>query len=193
MELILIRHGLPEHVETSDGTPADPPLDAEGHDQARRMAHWLRDESFDALYSSPMNRAHQTAAPLAELHDLEVGLRDGVAEFDRHSSVYVPVEKLKEEDYERWQRIMQRDANPDFEAFSTAVITELEAIVAAHPGERVAVACHGGVINVWTAHVIGFAPRMFFVPEYTSIHRYRCARSGERTVVALNEAIHLRE
>ena len=41
MELILIRHGLPERVETEDGTPADPPLSEVGHEQARRMANWL--------------------------------------------------------------------------------------------------------------------------------------------------------
>jgi probable phosphoglycerate mutase len=56
----------------------------------------------------------------------------------------------------------------------------------------VAVFCHGGVINVWTAHVLGMAPRLFFEPGYASVHRYLCARSGERNVVALNERGHLR-
>ena len=56
-----------------------------------------------------------------------------------------------------------------------------------------AVTCHGGVINVWTAHVIGFTPRMFFNPDYTSINRFQCASSGERSVITLNEAVHLRE
>ena len=32
LELILIRHGLPERVETEDGTPADPPLSEVGHE-----------------------------------------------------------------------------------------------------------------------------------------------------------------
>jgi probable phosphoglycerate mutase len=56
----------------------------------------------------------------------------------------------------------------------------------------VAVFCHGGVINVWTAHVLGLAPRLFFEPGYTSVHRYMCARSGQRNVLALNERGHLR-
>ncbi len=67
----------------------------------------------------------------------------------------------------------------------------LEEIVEAHPGQRVAVFCHGGVINVWTAHVLGMAPRLFFEPGYTSVHRYLCARSGQRNLVALNERFHL--
>jgi hypothetical protein len=34
---------------------------------------------------------------------------------------------------------------------------------------------------------------MFFNPDYTSINRYQCASSGERSVITLNEAVHLRE
>ena len=89
MELILIRHGLPERVETEDGTPADPPLSEVGHEQARRMANWLEDQHIDHLYSSPMQRAVQTAAPLAALKGLEPELREGVAEYDRHADHYL--------------------------------------------------------------------------------------------------------
>ena len=193
MELILIRHGLPQHVETRDGSPADPPLSEIGHAQASQMATWLQHEAIDALYSSPMARAHQTAEPLARAQGLNIELRDGVAEFDQHSDAYVPVEKLKQIDYERWQRLMQGDLDVDMDAFANTVIETLEEIVAVNRGRRVAVTCHGGVINVWTAHTIGFTPRMFFNPDYTSINRFQCASSGERSVITLNEAVHLRE
>ena len=193
MELILIRHGLPQHVETEDGSPADPPLSEIGHAQAGQMATWLQHEAIDTLYSSPMARAHQTAEPLARAQGLDIQVRDGVAEFDQHADSYVPVEKLKQIDYERWKRLMQGDLDVDMGAFADAVIQTLEEIVVANRGRRVAVTCHGGVINVWTAHVIGFTPRMFFNPDYTSINRFQCASSGERSVITLNEAIHLRE
>lgn len=193
MELILIRHGLPRHVENEDGAPADPPLSEIGHTQADLMATWLQREAIDHLYSSPMARAFETAEPLARAQGLDIEVREGVAEFDRDAKAYVPVEKLKQIDYDRWLKLMKGDLDVDFDAFSTTVIGTLEEIVERHPGRRVAVTCHGGVINVWTAHVIGFAPRMFFNPDYTSINRYQCARSGERSVITLNEAVHLRE
>jgi probable phosphoglycerate mutase len=193
MELILIRHGLPKHIENRDGQPADPPLSDIGRTQADLMATWLQHEAIDHLYSSPMVRAHETARPLARAQGLGIEVRDGVAEFDRHANTYVPVEKLKEIDYQLWLKLMKGDVDVDFDDFSELVISTLEAIVQDHPGKRVAVTCHGGVINVWTAHVIGFAPRMFFNPDYTSINRYQCARSGERSVITLNEAVHLRE
>jgi probable phosphoglycerate mutase len=37
------------------------------------------------------------------------------------------------------------------------------------------------------------APRLFFEPGYCSIHRYLCARSGERNLVSLNDTGHLRD
>lgn len=157
------------------------------------MATWLQHETIDYLYSSPMARALETAEPLARAQGLSIETQEGVAEFDRHADTYVPVEKLKEIDYERWQGLMKGELDVDFDDFANEVIRTLEEIVTSHPGKRVAVTCHGGVINVWTAHVIGFAPRMFINPDYTSINRYQCARSGERSVITLNEAVHLRE
>ena len=53
--------------------------------------------------------------------------------------------------------------------------------------------CHGGVINGYLSHILGLAPSNgFFYPNYTSIHRVAAARSGERSVVTVNETSHLR-
>lgn len=192
MELILIRHGLPLQVETEDGSPADPPLSEVGHQQAQRMAKWLEGEHIDHLYSSPMRRAVQTAAPLAALKGLEPVLRGGVAEYDRQADHYIPVEDLKKSDYDRWLRIMSgKVVDANFPKFCVEVVTTLNEIIASHPGKTVAVTCHGGVVNAWTAHVMGMEPRMFFNPNYTSISRYMGASSGERSIITLNEHTHL--
>ena len=111
--------------------------------------------------------------------------------FDRDSGVYIPMEDLKREDYQRWKAMVDGGFETDIVGFQAMVVAALEEIIEAHPGQRVAVFCHGGVINVWTAHVLGMEPRLFFEPGYTSVHRYLCARSGQRNVVALNERFHL--
>ena len=103
MELLLIRHGLPERLVSEDGTPADPPLSAKGRDQAERVARWLEGVSIDRLYSSPLLRARQTAQPLATLRGLPVEIEAGVREFDADSEFYIPMEELKEHDYEQWK------------------------------------------------------------------------------------------
>jgi probable phosphoglycerate mutase len=53
--------------------------------------------------------------------------------------------------------------------------------------------CHGGVINAYLTHILGIEdPSGFFYPNYTSIHRVAAARSGERSVLTINETAHLR-
>ena len=156
------------------------------------MANWLEDEHIDHLYSSPMQRAVQTAAPLAALKGLEPGIKDGVAEYDRNADHYIPVEDLKKTDYARWLRLMRGETDDvNFQKFCLKVIATLNEIIDQHRGKTVAVTCHGGVVNAWTAHVMGLAPKMFFNPNYTSISRYMGASSGERSIITLNEHTHL--
>jgi probable phosphoglycerate mutase len=156
----------------------------------------LAHERVDALYASPMLRAHQTAEPLARAKQLELVLEPGVAELDESSSIYIPLDELKASDPARWRALVQGGlyAGIDLTAFQSRVTATLERIIAAHPGQRVAVVCHGGVINGWARHVLRIADPnpLFFDPAYTSINRFLAAKSGERSLVSLNEAAHLR-
>ena len=84
-------------------------------------------------------------------------------------------------------------AGVDPHDFRTGVMEAVEEIIATHPGEKVAAVCHGGVINAYLTHILGIEdPTGFFYPNYTSIHRIAAARSGERSVLSLNETCHLR-
>lgn len=190
MELVLIRHGLP----IRDDASSDPPLSQDGQAQSQRLAQWLMGQGrFDALYSSPMIRAVETSRPFAQLVSMEVSLRKGIEEFDRGSGRYIPMEELKRTDYAAWKAFVDAgfQGEVDIRGFQKRVVETLEDIINRHSGERVAVFCHGGVINVWAAHVLNMEVRMFFEPQYTSVHRFLCARSGQRNIVSLNETAHL--
>jgi 2,3-bisphosphoglycerate-dependent phosphoglycerate mutase len=196
VELLLVRHALPVRRELEVGA-ADPELSEDGLAQARHLAEYLAAEApLDALYASPLNRARQTAAPIAARFGLEVVVDDAVAEWDRHSNEYVPIEELKAADDPRWQALLRgewtsHDETP--EQFAARVVGAIEAMVGRHRGERVAVVCHGGVINTYLAHVLGLERQhSFFYPNYTSIHRVAAATTGERSVVTINETAHLR-
>lgn len=195
MELLLIRHGLPVRRELVDG-PADPELSESGLAQAERLADYLATESLDAVYASPLRRAHQTAMPVAGRRGLSITLVDGVAEWDRNSNEYVPVEELKATNDPRYAAMMSGEwtaAEETREEFHHRVVTALEALIDAHPGQRIAVSCHGGVINSYVGHVLGLpVGQHFFYPNYTSIHRIVASRRGHREVVTLNETAHLR-
>jgi len=197
VELILVRHGLPERVETDDGSPADPALSEMGRAQARAAADWLAEEGLHAVYASPLRRAHQTAEPIARAQDLPVMIRDGISEFDRHSDSYIPMEELKASDYERWKALVQGNymmSTDDPRQFQQLVVATVEQIVDAHRGQRVAVVCHGGVINAYCSHVLGRRPGDIFFCDvgYTSISRVAAASTGQRSLVSLNERAHLR-
>jgi probable phosphoglycerate mutase len=194
MELLLIRHGLPLRVERDDGAPADPPLSPEGRAQAERLAVALAAERLAAVYASPLRRARETAAPLAAARGLELRIEPGVVEFDPHAPSYVPLEEIRAGSREAWLELLRGGltARVDVAEFRRTVVAALEGIVAAHPRERVAVVCHGGVVNAWAAHVLGLEATLFFQPGYASLSRFLAAGSGERSVLSLNEAGHLR-
>jgi probable phosphoglycerate mutase len=195
MELLLVRHALPVKRVAVDG-PADPVLSEAGHAQSKHLAEYLRPERLHAIYASPFRRAVQTAEPLAAMTGLSVGVEPGVAEYDRMSDTYIPVEELKATNDPRWQAMLAGerevgDETPD--EFDARVIDTIERLVANHAGHKIAVVCHGGVINCYLARVLGLASTTgFFYPNYTSIHRVIAARSGERTISTVNETAHLR-
>jgi probable phosphoglycerate mutase len=195
MELLIIRHALPVRRELLEGA-ADPQLSDDGRRQADLLARYLETERLDALYTSPMARAVETAEPLAARTGLEVQISPGVAEFDQHSSEYVPVEELKAANDPRWLAMLRGEWGGDeSEAeFQARVLTAMNAIIADHGGQRVAVVCHGGIINGFLAHVLGLPAfsQMFFYPNYTSINRVVAASSGQRSIVTINETSHLR-
>jgi probable phosphoglycerate mutase len=195
MELLLIRHALPVRRELVDG-PADPELSDDGHAQAERLARYLESEHIDAVYASPLKRAQQTAEPLAARRGVNISTSAGIAEWDQNSSEYVPVEELKAAGDPRWHALLEGTwvSDESEEDFSERISTTIESIVADHGGQRVAVVCHGGVINGYLSEVLGLMEfaRMFFYPNYTSIHRVAAASTGERSIITINETGHLR-
>jgi 2,3-bisphosphoglycerate-dependent phosphoglycerate mutase len=195
MELIIIRHALPVRIENAQGA-ADPELQERGHEQAAHLAKYLREEPIDAIWCSPMQRAQQTAAPLAEAFGLPILTDDRLAEWDKNSNFYIPVEELKATNDPRWQAMQRGEWTSDIDPakFRADLHEVFEQIISEHKGQQVAIVCHGGVINGYLAMVLGLPGDNagFFYPDYTSIHRVRAASSGERSLRSANETSHLR-
>jgi probable phosphoglycerate mutase len=197
MDLLLVRHAEPVRIgpEDSPGEAADPQLTRRGLDQAERLARWLAAEPVQHVVSSSLRRATETAAPIAAAHGMEVEVIDGLCEWDANSDHYIPVEELRETKDDRWLAMIEGrwedygGENP--EVFRARVVPVLEEIIAAHPGETVVAVCHGGVINVYLAALLGLSHHLWFDPGYTSVSRVRAARSGPRSLTSLNETAHL--
>ncbi len=197
MELVLVRHAEPVRItaEEGGGGPVDPDLTERGRVQAERLARWLVGERVDHVVSSPLARAHQTAAPLATAFGLDVEIIDGLREYDSDSDSYIPVEELKAAKDPRWDAMVSGDwesfgGEPPDE-FRARIVAQMDALVAGHPGRNVVIVCHGGVVNTYLGSVLGIATPLWFDPAYTSISRVRANASGLRSVASVNEVGHL--
>ncbi|MGQ0805720.1 MAG: histidine phosphatase family protein [Actinomycetota bacterium] len=197
MDLLLIRHAEPVRIAPGEGGggPVDPDLTARGRDEAERLAAWLATEDIDAVISSPLRRARQTAGPVARALGLDVEVDSDVIEYDANADHYIPAEELKRERDARWQAMLDGRWE-DFggeapDQFRGRIVPCLDGIIRRFPGGRVVVVCHGGVINVYVGALLGLDRLLWFEPGYTSITRVAAARSGQRSLVTLNETAHL--
>ena len=195
MDLIIIRHALPEREERADHEgPADPPLSEHGRRQAEAVADYLADEPIDHVVASSMRRAVQTAEPLAQRLGCTVELRDDLREVDQHRSTYIPAEEMTLEHpmVQEWMSDPLALFDGDYKGFRTRVVTGFDEIIATQRGKSVAVYCHGMVTSVYLQSLWGLADPYRMQPDYTGITRVRASVKGYRTVRSINETGHVR-
>lgn len=151
----LVRHGETDWNTGSrvQGT-TDIPLNPTGLAQARLVGNRLATFSLDAIYSSPLSRAMQTAMPLADQVQLSIQSVAGLAERDFGQFQGKTPDQVAEEDpagYARWQA---RD--PDFVPaggeslvqFRGRVAQALDEVIQARLGQTIAIFTHGGVLDM---------------------------------------------
>ena len=154
--LLLARHGETDwNLERRWQGHADPPLNDLGRKQARSLAESLAARPIDALYSSDLARARETAEIVGERIALPVGLDPRLREVDvgEWSGLTSPeVEQRFPVGLERRRAGTGWDQGEAYEAMGARVVAALHEIAGAHPGERVVVVTHGGPIGaVWLA------------------------------------------
>ncbi|MBJ21297.1 MAG: hypothetical protein CL933_17975 [Deltaproteobacteria bacterium] len=192
MELILIRHAEPIEEARSDGSPADPPLSDRGRAQARAVAGWLSFRGIDRILSSPALRARQTAEEMARRAGLEISIDDRLRDANAQADRYIPREVQKSRDPEAYRaRLDEYRGSSRLAGIANRVAESLDAWTSLCRGERVAVFCHGSVINVYAARVLGLENRAFLEPDYASSHRFLVSEMGVRSLQSLNETAYL--
>ncbi|HCW00753.1 MAG TPA: histidine phosphatase family protein [Acidimicrobiaceae bacterium] len=193
VELLVIRHALPEAEVRSDG-PADPPLSALGIQQAEATAEFLADETVDAIVTSTMRRAIQTGQPLADRLGLTLKRLDGLKESDHRRSSYTPAEDM-DADHEVIREFMEdplRMFSDGYEPFRDRVQKTFDEIVASQRGRTVAVFCHSMVASVYIQTLLGHDDPFALISDYCGISRISASSTGVRTLRSVNETAHLR-
>ena len=194
-QLIAIRHG-----ETSWNRTAryqgqeDIALNEAGFSQANDIARALSDTPLDALYTSDLKRAYQTAAALAlpavclpELREQHFGVFQGFTGTE--------IAQRWPDDSAKWhQRVA--DFGPQGgetrQAFSQRCVAALARLAQAHAGQTIAVVCHGGVLDCLYRAASGLSmevPRTWSL-ENAAINRL--AFDGHRfSILAWGDTAHL--
>jgi broad specificity phosphatase PhoE len=151
---------------------SDRPLTDLGRRQAEALAELVAQENVDAIYSSPLIRALETARIVAARTGLEVTELDGLREVDTGSWSGLSRAEVQErfpEGFERW--IAGGSGWEDgetYEEMGERVLGAIRAIAAAHPNGRVLVVSHGGPIRAAQS-----------AAEGVNLHEYRRLRPVE--------------
>ncbi len=97
MELILVRHGETSWNETHKFQGfSDIELSSKGKSQAESLAESLKGQALEAIYTSPLIRAQQTAEQIARYHDCPVILDEGLKELNQGQLEGLTVEDLRQ-------------------------------------------------------------------------------------------------
>ncbi|HJW61902.1 MAG TPA: histidine phosphatase family protein, partial [Actinomycetes bacterium] len=112
-----------------------------------------------AVYSSPLERTQETAAPIAAALGVEVALDDGLLELDMGEWTGLPLATArKRKEWATIQRYPSSFRFPGGESFldmQTRMVGTIERLRAAHPGGVVVVVSHADPIRALVAHAMG--------------------------------------
>jgi broad specificity phosphatase PhoE len=174
----LIRHAHNDYLgKAIAGWTPGVNLNAEGREHASRLAWKLLGRGITKLYSSPLERAIETAAPIAEALGLKVDVRDALGEVRFGDWTGKRFEELDRDP--RWHLFNQYRGGtrpPGGELLLEAqlrIVHELEILQSRHPQETVAVVSHADIIRAALVHYAGmpldFHHRIEIAPASFSI------------------------
>jgi probable phosphoglycerate mutase len=154
---VLVRHGETDwNLEHRWQGHSDPGLNPAGREQSRRLAGRLASSAFDALYSSDLARARETAEIVGAQLGLAVHLDPRLREVDVGEWSGLTSSEVERQYPEGWRRRLRGETGWEqgepYEAMGARMVAALHALAAAHPDERVLVVTHGGpMCAVWLA------------------------------------------
>jgi len=160
--LLLIRHGENEYVKTGKmaGRLSGVHLNERGQKQAADLAEALKQVPIKAVYASPLERAVETAEPIAEGRKLEIQLRPDLMDNDIGAWQGRSLKQLRR--IKKWKIVQQAPSRfkfPEGESFlatQSRIASCLDEIAASHkPKDIVAVVFHADPIKLAVAHYLG--------------------------------------
>lgn len=197
--VILVRHGQTEwNAAHRVQGQTDIPLDALGRWQAERLAGRLSGERIDAVHTSDLSRARETARPIAaergltvhewsELREMRYGPWEGLTVGE--------IEASYPEEYLVWRRDRLRfrlDGIETLEALRDRALVAGRQILAAHDGQTITIVGHGGTSRALLCALLGWpvAVSLQLRMDNVSVSRLEYTARGP-VLVLYNDISHL--
>ena len=201
--LYLIRHGQSAgNAEGRFGGHGPTPLSDLGREQAEKTAQMLAREGVEAIYSSDLVRAVQTAEPLAKLLDLPI--RQSAAFRERHVGVLqgLTFDESKERYPDDYYALINRSVNhiitegESYRHLLRRITGELRNILREHTRQRIVIFSHTGAICYLTLHLLGAIHRgtkstPWLITSNCGINRFEFRGPRNVRILALNDTRHL--
>ncbi|MGB2692479.1 MAG: histidine phosphatase family protein [Thermodesulfobacteriota bacterium] len=199
MNLILIRHGETDwnRIGRCQGV-ADIVLNENGKRQASELAHSLRDHNIDAIYSSDLKRARETAEHIAEHHGLPVRLEPGLQEMnqgDLEGLTFPDIRDQYAEVLKQWRESPETLRLPSGESLievQERAWKVFEKVHDNHIGETVVAVSHNLTIITLLCKITGVGLKGFrdFHIEATS-KNIIISEDGSLRIEVINDVSHL--
>jgi len=162
----LIRHGLNDSIGNwIAGRMAGVHLNPEGRAQADKLADHLAHMPIAAVYTSPMERARETAEPIARKLGLVVQVCNGINEIDCGIWTGKRFDELHDQvRWQRYNRLRSSSRIPNGELMleaQTRAVLALEDLCGRHPDQSIALVSHGDVIRAVIAYFAGIPLDLF--------------------------------
>jgi broad specificity phosphatase PhoE len=180
------------------GRGIDTSLSDTGRQQAAAVAGFLADRPLDAVISSPMKRARETADVIAQPHQIKASVLDNISECDVGRWEGRDWDSIMQDDAEAYSRFIDDPGihgYPDGESYQDVldrVGTPIDDLLATHRGQTVALVAHNIVNRVYLARLMGWpiSRAREIRQDNTGINVIR-GRDDEITLMSFNVRFHL--
>ncbi|OGP70730.1 MAG: hypothetical protein A2Y80_00145 [Deltaproteobacteria bacterium RBG_13_58_19] len=200
VQIILVRHGqTPWNKDKIFRGTVDIPHDDTGREEARLAGEWLKGETIQAAYCSPLSRARDTAEAIARHHGLAVQDLPGLIDLNYGDWQGLPLAEVKvkyADLYRQWETAPHTVRFPNGETLDEVrqrALAAVAEVVERHPDQVVLLAAHRVVNKVLIAAFIGLDNSHFWRigQDTTAINRFH--RVGDIwQIITLNDNCHLR-
>jgi len=163
---LLIRHATTNSVgKRLSGRTAGVSLNPEGQEQAQKLAQRLEKLPITAIYSSPLARTVETAAPIAKLRQLQYKIKEDFIEIDFGdwtNKTFEELQKLPQfNNFNTFRSVTRIPSGELMLEAQTRIIAGLQKLCTQHPHQTVAVVSHADLIKAAVAYYAGIHLDLF--------------------------------